>query len=194
LYLKRSSKEAIIETTFLLSLKKGFDNVSVNDIGKCNSMCGSSGIYYHFKKKEDLLDHVIDKYVVENTNAFKNALDSHNGTLIEKLKFVFYYHVGINILSGDNVPLADLINYKDYYLFFMNSFHLRPVFRDKLYESRKGKLNCFVKNLSDGSVENGLYIYAVLRGFIIDWILSPDFDLDVNIDRYCRMILSVLEK
>jgi hypothetical protein len=131
---------------------------------------------------------------VENTNAFKKALDSHDGTLIEKLRFVFYYHVGINILSDDNVPLADLIDYKDYYLFFMNSFHLRPVFRDKLYESRKEKLDCFVKNLSDGSLEDGLYIYAVLRGFIIDWILSPDFDLEVNIDRYCGMILSVLEK
>jgi len=194
LVVNKSSKENIIETTFLLSLEKGFDSVSIKDIGENLSSCGSSGIYYHFSKKEALLECIIDEYLIRNIDTFKKAIESHEGSLLEKLKFIFYYHVGINILDGSSVLSDDIIDYRYYYYFFIDCFHTRPALRDKLYKFRLMKLNYVTEYLGDFSSEDRLFIQTILRSFIYDWMLSSNFDVDMNIDRYCNMILSNLEK
>lgn len=60
-----STKDKIIESTFLLSLKYGFNNVSINQIKEEANITPSS-IYHHFKNKDDILLARLQKYFLDN--------------------------------------------------------------------------------------------------------------------------------
>lgn len=109
-----NTKDKILETTFLLSLKYGYANVSIKQIKKKCGMAASS-IYYYFADKDDILFHMNNKYILDIVDYHNGVMKGITGSLIEKLKFIFYHVVGINIKDGPHVEIAnEPIDYKDY--------------------------------------------------------------------------------
>jgi len=56
---KMGTKSRIMETTFKLVLKKGFTDVSLNEIIKASNIT-TGGFYHHFNSKDALLLEVIE--------------------------------------------------------------------------------------------------------------------------------------
>jgi len=58
------TKSRIMETAFKLLLKKkGFDNVSINEV-KRESNITTGGFYHHFESKDTLIVEVINKILI----------------------------------------------------------------------------------------------------------------------------------
>ncbi|WP_225370126.1 TetR/AcrR family transcriptional regulator [Methanobrevibacter arboriphilus] len=57
------NKDKIAQAAFLLSLKYGFDNVSIKQIQE-EANVTTGAIYYHFKDKNDILDYILKKICV----------------------------------------------------------------------------------------------------------------------------------
>lgn len=60
-----STYDKIMEATYKLLFYKGFSDVSLDDIKK-EANVGSGTIYYYFKDKYELIQLVIDRYVLQN--------------------------------------------------------------------------------------------------------------------------------
>ncbi|MBE6493316.1 MAG: TetR/AcrR family transcriptional regulator [Methanosphaera stadtmanae] len=59
-----STYDKIMETTYKLCTEKGFNNVSLSDICK-KSGIGSGTLYYYFKSKDELMESVLIKFILE---------------------------------------------------------------------------------------------------------------------------------
>ncbi len=71
---KLTTSEKILDVAIDLIAKEGFDAVSIREIAKTVGIRESS-IYNHFKSKDELLDTIIDYFVVELARASAPAVD-----------------------------------------------------------------------------------------------------------------------
>lgn len=150
-----NNKDKIAETTFLLSLKNGFYNVSIKQIQDESGLAASS-IYYHIKDKNDILLSMVNKYIIEHLEGYKEVIRNFKGYFIERLKFVFHYILGSNVESGINflnISKRDELNYKNYYLTFMGIYHQHQEVRDT-YEEFNKELYDFYKEQLQEAIEN----------------------------------------
>jgi AcrR family transcriptional regulator len=206
-----NNKDKIAETTFLLSLKYGFDNVTIKQIQE-EAGVTAGAIYYHFKDKNDILLHMIKMYLVNEVKIFKEILENYKGSVAEKLKFIFLYHAGENIENiNSSLKISDDrdINHKEYYLFLMGVYHQHPELRDYFHELNMEIFNIY-KDLIGESMKNkeirsdvdleeiALYIFTIFSGFIEIWTAFPNFSLkkivDTNIKMICNNIKIVDDK
>ncbi|WP_225369752.1 TetR/AcrR family transcriptional regulator [Methanobrevibacter arboriphilus] len=65
-----NTKDKIVESTFLLSMEYGYDNVSIKQIKEKSGIAASS-IYHHYKNKDAILFYMIQKYFVEKNHRIK---------------------------------------------------------------------------------------------------------------------------
>ncbi|MEA4957227.1 hypothetical protein SDC9_08469 [bioreactor metagenome] len=198
-------KDRIAETTFTLSLKYGFDNVSLKQIEtEANATTGA--IYYHFKDKNAILAYIIEKYLSNEIENFQKIIENYEAPIIEKLRFIFYYHTGLdisnkskdlNILNNSEaIDLLDITNtnYKEYYLFLMGSYHEHPELRT-LHHEMNHEFFKFYNELVEKSMKKNeirtdlsaydmaLHIYTVMMGFITISIISSDFTNEEMIEK-----------
>ena len=77
--------EKILEVSSKLFFEKGYENTSLQDI--VNNLDGltKGAVYHHFSSKDDILDAIEDKLLVEN-NPFKKVLVYSELTGIELIK------------------------------------------------------------------------------------------------------------
>ena len=87
--------EKIMETTYQLCTKKGFNNVSLSDICK-ESGIGSGTLYYYFKNKDELMTSVLIKYILEKFFINLKKTQNPNGNTKEKLETVYKELLGLN--------------------------------------------------------------------------------------------------
>ena len=80
--------EKILEVSSKLFFEKGYENTSLQDI--VNNLDGltKGAVYHHFSSKDDILDAIEDKLLVEN-NPFKKVLVYSELTGIELIKKAF---------------------------------------------------------------------------------------------------------
>ena len=80
--------EKILEVSSKLFFEKGYENTSLQDI--VNNLDGltKGAVYHHFSSKDDILDAIEDKLLVEN-NPFKKVLVYSELTGIELIKRAF---------------------------------------------------------------------------------------------------------
>lgn len=83
-----TTKSRIMKATFDLLLNNGFDAISISEIG--NKACVSKGaIYYYFASKGDLIDQVIERYILESMNQLLESRLYHNMSIKKQVK-MFY--------------------------------------------------------------------------------------------------------
>lgn len=196
-----NNKDKIAEATFLLALKYGFDNVSLKQIQEAADVT-TGAVYYHFDNKNDILKYMVELYLLNEIDNFEKIVKNYKGNIIEKLKFVFYYHTCLDIESNCNIfELSDKdgIDYKEYYLLLMGIYHQHPELRETYHELNLKIFN-FYKDLIEESKKNkeipedinsedaALYIFTIFMGFIELSIIFPHFGVEKLIDLNLNMI------
>lgn len=200
-----NKQERIIDAAFLLALKYGYDNVSIKQIQKKADVTAGA-IYYYFKDKNDILLHVFNRYYLDQLNGFKEIFNAYDGSPAEKLKFVFYVHIGYDNVNKANFKFSDSdyeVKFKDYHLMLQGISHQHPEV-ESLFKEYDNKLLEFYKEIAQylcgGEYINdvilgqmSLFIFSMIRGFIELCISFPNINLEKVIDKNVEIITDTLK-
>ncbi|MEA4956146.1 hypothetical protein SDC9_03527 [bioreactor metagenome] len=202
-----NKKDKIAEVTFSLALKCGFDNVSLNQIEDTGNVT-TGAIYYHFKDKNDILKYIVEMYILKEIENFKKILKNYKGTPLEKLRFTFYYHVGLNI--GDHSDILELsdktnVDYKQHHLLLTSVYYQHQELRN-LFHNMNLEIFKFYKELIEESIEKkeirsdinsedlAIYLFTIFKGFIELSTVFPKFTLKKFIETNLELIFENIKK
>lgn len=183
---KMGTKSRIMETTFKLVLKKGFTDVSLNEIIKASNTT-TGGFYHHFNSKDALLLEVIEKYIFNYFNSSIERIRSFEGTPKEKLQTVILSIVAecVNI----NEVSSKKVYYRNLHLLLMEGVQKYDVIAENYKKFYHNLLN-FIKEVIDEGVaqdmirqdidshELAIFIQTSILGTIIMWIGMPEMPLE----------------
>jgi AcrR family transcriptional regulator len=199
------TKEKIVESTFLLSMEYGYDNVSIKQIKEKSGIAASS-IYHHYKNKDAILSYMIQKYFVEKTIELKKLSYEFEGTFIEKLRFIYYRSIGIDI-QNNKKPIRKIngktIDYIKFYLMISSIYHQHPEYRNlfdntthNVIQILKESVDEFIYkkelkiNISPNKMD--LFLFTNIKGFIYLWMTLSDSDVDEIIDANLEAIKEII--
>lgn len=159
-----NTKEQIFNTSIQLFAKKGYDNVSINEI--CKEVGVSVGAFYHhFNGKEDIIvesykefDKTIEDFAGEIPNNVK-AVDK----LLELIKYQIEYAEkrGLDIIR--QIYKSQLYSGRE---FFISEERTFPRVLNKIVEEAQ-KNDEFIGDVSAKEITNQLL--RLSRGMIYDW-------------------------
>lgn len=78
------TRKKILDIAFRLFSEKGYDRTTIQDIVDALGM-SKGAVYHHFKSKEDILDHLYDRYYVDS-GMISDILNDSRLTGLEKLR------------------------------------------------------------------------------------------------------------
>ena len=179
-----------METAFKLFLKKGFADVSLNEIIK-ESGITTGGFYYHFDSKDTLLVEVIKKYIFNYFNFTIEQIKDFEGTHKEKLKTVILLIVGDDSTINTTTQLvesAEEIDYRTLHLLLFEGVQKYEII-SKHYTEFYYNLFAFIKEVIDDgknqdvlrpdidSTKYSLLIQTTMVGTVLMWIGMPAMPL-----------------
>lgn len=182
-----NTKSRIMETAFKLFLKRGFSDVSLNEIIKASNIT-TGGFYHHFISKDALLVEVIEKYIFNYFNSTIKQITSFEGTPKEKLQTVMLS------LIGECVTISDInenskIYYRDLHLLLMEGVQKYDIISESYTEFYRNLLN-FITNVIDEGVAQGIirqdidstelarFTQTSIIGTIVMWAGMPEIPLE----------------
>jgi AcrR family transcriptional regulator len=180
------TKSRIMEEAFKLFLKKGFNDVSLNEIMRASDIT-TGGFYYHFDSKDTLLVEVIEKYIFNYFNSTIQQIRDFEGTLKEKLKTVILSLVGETQLDES----SEKIDYGTLHILLMEGIQKYEIVSKHYTEFYYNLLN-FIKDVLDegiaqdiirrdiGSTELATLIQTSMVGIILMGIAMPEIPLENN--------------
>ncbi|MDR2967509.1 MAG: TetR/AcrR family transcriptional regulator [Methanobacteriaceae archaeon] len=204
--MKSNNKHKIIDATFALSLKYGFDNVSIKQIQE-ESGVATGSIYYYFKNKDELLEYMINKYLMDQFYETKNEIKEFKGPFLEKMNFIFRYEGAELSTKEDDFPYIltrPKVKYKDYFMLLTSIYHKHPEIstaheiHDELYK--------FFYELVQEAVENNeirddmsvrkivIFIQTSLKGFIGLLVFQPHIAVDELVESNIELIWEAIKK
>jgi AcrR family transcriptional regulator len=178
------TKSRIMEESFKLFLKKGFVDVSLNEIRKASNIT-TGGFYYHFDSKDTLLVAVIEKYIFNYFNSTIRQIRDFEGTPKEKLKTVILSIIGETQLSEN----SEKIDYRTLHLLLMEGVRKYEIISKHYTEFYYNLLN-FIKDVLDEGVaqdiirrdidssELATFIQTSMVGTILMWIAMPEMPIE----------------
>jgi AcrR family transcriptional regulator len=178
------TKSRIMEESFKLFLKKGFVDVSLNEIRKASNIT-TGGFYYHFESKDALLVAVIEKYIFNYFKSTIRQIRDFEGTPKEKLKTVILSIVGETQLSES----SEKIDYRTLHLLLMEGVQKYEIISKYYTEFYYNLLN-FIKDVLDEGIAQGIirtdidstefatFIQTSMVGTVLMWIALPDMPLE----------------
>ncbi|RBQ23991.1 hypothetical protein ALNOE001_05390 [Candidatus Methanobinarius endosymbioticus] len=89
------TKERIIESSLLLFLKYGGDNVSLTELKKASNIT-SGGLYHLFSSKEELISEVKEKFIMDYFKDVMVRIYDIEGSFKEKIGKIMYTILGFN--------------------------------------------------------------------------------------------------
>jgi len=204
--LDMNNKDKILEIAFLLSLKNGFDRVSIKQIQEASGLAAGS-IYYYFENKDEILVAMFNKYVSGQIPLFKETIRNLNCSFIEKLRFIFTHKIGF--FDKKETSLNDSIMpepmYEDYFVLSMSIYHQYPEVRPQFIEMHND-LNDFYHELIQEAIEKGeirddvdiktlvILIQSSLRGYLDLWLNQSEFSIEELVEANISMIYEVIKK
>jgi TetR/AcrR family transcriptional regulator, transcriptional repressor for nem operon len=136
------SKEKIVQTAFNLFLTKGYREVSLREIVEKVGL--SKGAFYHYyKSKEELFTEVVDRYVLDISDAIYDNLPKDNlktfitGYLTLLMKFIDQV-----IATAKDINENDSITY---YNLIFEALHLLPGFHEKIHEVHRREREAWIE-------------------------------------------------
>jgi len=201
-----TNRDKIVEVAFLLSLKNGFDRVSIKQIQEESGLAAGS-IYYHFKDKTEILEFMVNRYLLNNFQGFKHAIMNTNCSFKEKLHFIFHYKsTSFNKEEiGMYSSTLPSFNYKDYFILLMSIYHQYPQIRH-LFHEMHDDLFGFYNEMIQEAVENkeirddidikslNIFIQTSLKGYVDLWLNQPNLLFDEIINANVEMVWEAIKK
>ena len=202
-----NNKDKVLESAFRLSLKYGFDNVSIKQI-QDGANVSAGTIYYYFNDKDDILVNMLNKYLKDEVKKFDKNIRNYEGSFPEKLKFIFYHNAGVelnNKTHGIRLSDSNVINHEEFNLFMMSTYHKHLEVRPVFHEINKMTLRTYTDIVDEFKQKNeirddidsediALYIFTVISGFLQLWISSPHISIEKLVDTNVKMICESIVK
>jgi len=185
------TKSRIMEESFKLFLKKGFVDVSLNEIRKASNIT-TGGFYYHFESKDTLLVAVIEKYIFNYFNSTIRQIRDFEGTPKEKLKTVILSIIGDDMTINKNTKLcesSEKIDYRTLHLLLFEGVQKYEIISNNYTEFYYNLLN-FIKDVLDEGIAQGsirrdidstelaIFIQTSMVGTVLMWIALPEMPLE----------------
>jgi AcrR family transcriptional regulator len=185
------TKSKIMEESFKLFLKKGFADVSLNEIRKASNIT-TGGFYYHFESKETLLVAVIEKYIFNYFNSTIRQIRDFEGTPKEKLKTVIISIIGDDIKINKSTKLcesSEKIDYRTLHLLLFEGVQKYEIISKYYTEFYYNLLN-FIKDVLDEGIAQGIirmdidstefatFIQTSMVGTVLMGIALPEMPLE----------------
>jgi len=185
------TKSRIMEESFKLFLKKGFVDVSLNEIRKASNIT-TGGFYYHFDSKDTLLVAVIEKYIFNYFNSTIRQIRDFEGTPKEKLKTVILSIIGDDITINKSTKLcesSEKIDYRTLHLLLFEGVQKYEIISKYYTEFYYNLLN-FIKDVLDEGIAQGIIrrdidstefatvIQTSMVGTVLMWIALPKMPLE----------------
>ena len=202
----KDNRNKIALVAFKLSLKDGFDNVSIKQIQE-ESGVATGSIYYHFKNKDEILLYMVHMYLMDNFREFKEEVKKVKGSFFEKMEFIFSYKTNsfINEELEMNTQNGYKFNYKEYYTLLTTIYHQHPEARHLFYELHD-ELYSFYCGLVQDAIENGeirddididmlvIFIQTIFKGYIDLWVYQPNFSFEKLVESNKKLLLETIKK
>ncbi|AKL95936.1 transcriptional regulator TetR family [Clostridium aceticum] len=179
-----NTQEKIYRTAVELIEKKGFENITVEEICKTSNVSVGS-FYNYFKSKNEILDRIFklaDDYFLNVVAANIKGVNTR-----DKINEFFLYYANYNVERG-----VDFV--KQLYTFKSNLFttkgrHIQAVLQTIIEEGqKKGELST---NMAPEEAVRFLFISV--RGIVYDWSLHDgQYDLPEHVTKYVRLLVKVL--
>lgn len=185
------TKSKIMEESFKLFLKKGFVDVSLNEIMEASDIT-TGGFYYHFDSKDTLLVAVIEKYIFNYFNSTIEQIKNFEGTPKEKLKTVILNIVGDDTTINETTQLcksSEKIDYRTLHLLLFEGVQKYEIIGKHYTEFYHNLLN-FIKDVLDEGIAQGIIrpdidsieiatvIQTAMVGTVLMWIGMPEKPLE----------------
>jgi len=201
------NKRKIIDVTVALSLKNGFDSVSIKDIQEEAELSAGS-IYYYFKDKNEILSYMVEIYLKDGVRQLNKDLKNFDGSFIEKINFAFNYKATSFFENKfDSSPYISTaqFNPKDYWVLASTVFHQHPEIRQEFYEIHDDLYNLFYELIQEAIEKEAIredidirtlviFIQTSLKGYLDLWMYQPDFSFEEIVDSNVKMIWEAIKK
>ena len=205
-YMKSNNKQLIMDATFTLSLKHGFDNVSIKQIQE-EAGVSPGTIYYYFKSKDEILEYMLNKYIMDSFHQFKEKVKEFDGSFNERLNFIFRYESGNLVTKEEGFPYGlarPKITYKDYFILITSIHHRYREFSTghKLHN----EIFNFCHELVEEAVEKNeirddidikkiaVFIHTTLKGYIGLLVYQPEVTIDELVEYNMELIWEAIKK
>lgn len=181
----QNTYEKIYNAAMTMVEKKGFDNITVEDI--CKKAGVSVGSFYnYFKSKQDILNETFK--IADNYFKNKVANDLPGRNLKEKIVRYFAHYA--EFCANHELNQLKQIYSTSNTNFIKKGRYMQAVLMDILEEGKKsGELQTDME--IDEIVD---YLFIALRGVIFDWCLhNGEYDLVEFATNYTRRLLKGLD-
>lgn len=194
---KTQTKDNIMLNAFKLFLKKGFTDVSINEIVK-NAGTTKGGFFHYFESKDQLYREVIETYLVSCFEIASHSILDTNETLYGKLKAYFDF-----IPNSDKVMLSMIndpsISYRSLYLLIMEALKKYDYFIDQYTEILQRIYQLIKEQLAKGlqnkeiaknvDIDSIAYqIITLYEGMLRLWVTNPEMFSKKENDRIIEQL------
>ncbi len=166
------TKEKILDSAFVLFLKKNYNGVSMSDLQKYTKL-SRGAIYHHFKSKEEILCQVIDLYFFP---ALKTMSVSNIGDFEEPLKEAIQVTINKRVSFINKLQQINSENLDDFH-FFKLAFQA-----DEFYPNFKEKIGKLKKKEEE-----------VWRQILKLAVQKQEIKEDINIDNITKLLMIIPE-
>ena len=176
-----STKELVLLEALKLFLKKGFTDVSINEIAQ-NTGIAKASLFHHFKNKEVLLTSVIEKYFFSFLDRLNAEIYHMKGDVKDKLYYLFMSlnnkEQEFRVIINDND-----IEFKSFFFLLMEGLKKFTHFSE-YYKKYHDKRIHLIKSLLNEGKKNGeiiseidvnkttAFVDTVFNGLIMTAIIS----------------------
>jgi AcrR family transcriptional regulator len=105
-------KTEILDTAQKLFYEKGYEQTSINTIIETIGVSKGT-FYYYFKSKEELLDSLVERSVIEVSELIKKITDDHKLNALEKLNQIFLVSRRWKVSNWDMILMMIEVIYRD---------------------------------------------------------------------------------
>ncbi|OPX57549.1 MAG: DNA-binding transcriptional repressor AcrR [Methanobacterium sp. PtaB.Bin024] len=201
------TKSRILETAFKLFLKKGFADVSLNEIIR-ESDITTGGFYYHFDSKDTLLVEVIKRYIFNYFSSVIEQIRDFEGTPEEKFRTVILNIVGDDSTINETTQLvesAEKIDYRVLHLLLFEGVQKYGIIAEHYTEFYYNLLD-FNKDVINEGIAQGvirddidmtelaLLVQTVMVGTVIMWIGMPAMPMEERMEDNMHNLWNFIKK
>ena len=182
-----TTREKIFNVAIDLFSQKGYNEVSIREIAK-NVGIKESSIYYHYSKKEDILDNIFE-YFIKTMNEAEISEKQMEKLLKQNPKVI--YHFGSESVKKQYSQLKmtkilrlifiELYHNEKIREFFLNEILNKPImfwtsFFQRLIDKKK------IKPVNPKKLAENYYNYSIFKMFEAIILKYPENPQDINID------------
>ncbi|MEA4956534.1 hypothetical protein SDC9_07669 [bioreactor metagenome] len=202
-----NNKRKIVDAVFVLSLKNGFDRVSIKQIQEESGLAIGS-IYYHFKNKDEILEYMVEKYLLDSFNELKREVEKLDLSFMKKIDFIFNYKINYfatKEIESEYIITRPKFNHKDYFVLLTSIYHHHPEVRHFFYELHDLLFDFYYKLIKE-AIDKGeirddidiktlvIFIQTILKGYIDLWVYQPNFSFEELVESNIKMIEESIKK